>query len=140
MDYTVLRPYLLQYPKLAPSYRIFSYSQRIELPELDEDIGHTLVHYLYAGTYQTLKPRDISGNIDMTTEYRRSILIYCAARTYGLNGLVSHAKGNMGSFDKELSIFDILGLAREIYSKLPADEIWFPDYLKRRSRLHSRWM
>ncbi len=125
MDYTVLRPYLLQYPKLLPSY-----GQRIELPELDEDIGHTFVHYFYTGTYQTLKPRDFSGNIDTATEYRRSVLVYCAARKYGLDGLVLHAKGNMGSFDKGLSIFEILGLVREVYPKLPADEVWLPDYLK----------
>lgn len=130
VDYSVLRPYLLQYPKLAPSYGPYSYTENLELPELDDDVGHTLVHYLYTGTYQTLKPQAVVGNIDSTTEYRRSVLIYCAARTYGLDGLILLAKDNMGSSDKGLSIFDILGVAREVYPKLSANETWFPDYIK----------
>jgi hypothetical protein len=38
----------------------------MRFPELDEDIGHTFIHYLYTGDYQTLKPsstRELSSII-----------------------------------------------------------------------------
>lgn len=102
----------------------------IELPEVDEDIGHTLVHYLYTGTYQTLKPHGASGPPNSAMEYRRGILVYCTARLYQLDSLVEHAIRNMGLFDKQLPIFDILDIITDIYPKLRADEIWLLDYLK----------
>jgi hypothetical protein len=102
----------------------------IRLPQVDEDIGHTLVHYLYTGTYQTLKPQGILGPPDNTTEYGRSILVYYTARSYGLDLLAEHAIRNMELFDKGLSIFQILDVARYIYSKLHGDEMLPPDYLR----------
>ena len=106
---------------------LFRSDQTIWLSKLDQDIGYTLVHYLYTGAYQTLKQRNILGSAERTTEYRRSVLVYCAARSYRLDGLVTHAKRTIGRFDERLSILDI---AREAYPKLLGDEIWFPDYLK----------
>jgi hypothetical protein len=102
----------------------------IELPEVDEDIGHTLVHYLLTGAYQTLQPQDDLDTPNSTTEYQRSILVYCTARRYGLDTLTDHARRNMGLFDKRLTIFEILDIARDMYSKFTEDEIWFPNYLK----------
>lgn len=68
----------------------------------------------------------------MITEYRKSVLIYCAAKMYKLNDLILHAKNNMRSFNKELSIFNILSFAKKVYLKLSADKIWFSDYLKKK--------
>jgi hypothetical protein len=99
----------------------------IELPQVDEDIGHTLVHYLYTGTYQTLKSQGVSCPL---TEYRRGILVYCVARLYELNGLADHAIRIIGLFDKMLSIFQVLDIASNVYPKLLEDETWLPDYLK----------
>jgi hypothetical protein len=104
--------------------------QIIELPEVDEDIGHTLVHYLLTGAYQTLKPQDDLGTPNSTTEYRRSILVYFTASKYGLDILTDHARRNMELFDKRLTIFEILDVARDTYPKLTEDEIWFLNYLK----------
>jgi hypothetical protein len=132
--YTVPHHYASQSPEWIFPPTFFdpysTYERKIELPEVDEDIGHTLVHYLYTGAYQTLKPQGVSGPPDSTTEYRRGILVYCAARSYRLDGLTDHAMRNMGLFDKHLSIFDILDIVREMYPKLLGDEIWLPDYLK----------
>jgi hypothetical protein len=99
---------------------------------LDEDIGHTLVHYLYTGTYQTLKLRGGSDDAGRITEYRISVLAYCAARMYGLNGLNRFAKDNIERLGKGIPIFDFLDVTREAYPKLPEDETWFSDHLKKR--------
>jgi hypothetical protein len=105
-------------------------NQTVNLHNVDEDIGHTLVHYLYTGIYQTLKLHDVSDGSNRTTEYRRAGLVYCAARLYGLDRLAEHAIQNMELFEKGLSAFHIWDIARELYPKLRADEIWFPTYLK----------
>jgi hypothetical protein len=104
-------------------------SWTIELPEVDEDIGHTLVHYLYTGSYQTLKPQGVSGPPDNITEYRRAALVYCSARLYQLDDLAKHAIEKMQLFDEGLSIFQILDIAKDVYPKLLDEDLWLPEYL-----------
>src|SRR5438034_1497253 len=76
--YTVLQKFLCQSPKWADACTSNSWSRVIALPEVDEDLGHTLVHYLYTGTYQTLKLQDASVDTmsKRITEYRRNIQLY----------------------------------------------------------------
>ncbi|KAF2804327.1 uncharacterized protein BDZ99DRAFT_545605, partial [Mytilinidion resinicola] len=134
VSYTVPELYARQSPKWAYSSNPIGpfgpYRRTVELPEVDEDIGHTLVHYLYTGTYQTLKPRGVFGTPKTTTEYRRGFLVYYIARLYGLDGLAEHAIKNMEMFDQGLSIFEILDIARDLYPKFLKDENWLLDYLK----------
>jgi hypothetical protein len=132
VTYSVPRIYAGQSPQWtfpSDSFNPFS-TQTIELLDVDGDIGHTLVHYLYTGTYQTLKLQGVSDLSDSTTEYRRACLVYCTARLYELDSLAEHAVQNMKLFEKGLSIFQILKIARDVYPKLLGDEIWFPKYLK----------
>jgi hypothetical protein len=82
--------------KLRPFYK------NIELPDLDDDVGHTLVHYLYTGAYRTLKLRGVVQDIEKITEYKKSVLVYSAARTYGLNGLEMLAKTHMEILEEEI--------------------------------------
>ncbi|PWY80100.1 hypothetical protein BO83DRAFT_203406 [Aspergillus eucalypticola CBS 122712] len=93
----------------------------IALPDIDDDITHTIVHYLHTGTYQTLRH---SG--DWTkTEYRRSVLAYAAASKYELSGLLTLSKKYMQKLDKDLSIFDVLSVARKAITKIPDWDQWF---------------
>jgi hypothetical protein len=120
-----------QSPKwLAPTHWPGIFGRTIELPRVDEDIGHTLVHFLFSGEYQTLKPEGASGPLNNALEYRRAILVYYAAREYKLDGLVDHAKRKMEVYSEDLSIFQILDITSDVYSELPDGETWFPDYLK----------
>ncbi|KAE8147230.1 hypothetical protein BDV25DRAFT_36535 [Aspergillus avenaceus] len=97
--------------------------------EIDEDIGHTLVHYLYTGEYETL--RDSPPHIPRrTTEYKRSVLAYHAARKYGLEGLEAHAKHFMQVFDRDVTTSEIMRIARGVYGRLPRDERWFLEYVR----------
>lgn len=96
---------------------------------MDEDIGHTLVHYLYTGTYQTLGLLRVSGDVKRRTEYQSNIRLYCVARTYGLDGLELIAKSNISNFKEKISILDLLDIAEEAYRKLSDDEVWLTDYL-----------
>lgn len=127
VSYCVAQPYLCQYPKLESKRDEYSeWGINIQLPDIDEDIGHTLVHFLYTGEYQTLSPLAV---LDDAIEYKRSIRIYYVARGYELDDLVSHAKSKMRELEEGLSIFSILDIAVEVLPKLLPDETWFFEYI-----------
>ncbi|EFR02782.1 hypothetical protein MGYG_05781 [Nannizzia gypsea CBS 118893] len=103
----------------------------LTLPDVEEDIGHTIIHFLYTGKYETLGAEPMDG-LNITKEMQRSIQAYCAAKIYGLTGLETLAKVNIKQFSESSSIFDILHGARSIFSKLPKGEAWLPWYINTR--------
>ena len=117
------------------------WGNKIALPDVAKDIGHSLVHYLYTGTYQTMKPQTISeagpggainpANHDLL-EYRRSVRLYCVARTYGLDELKRLSMHHIEISRDGISIWDVLDITEEAYEKLPDDEVWLTEYLKRK--------
>lgn len=88
---------------------------------MDEDNSHALVHYLYTGTYQTLKLTDVSANasenttglegrgkarkLDRLLEYKKSLRLYCTAKTYDLSRLETLCKVQIESFEDGISIW-----------------------------------
>ena len=82
--------YLSDYPQLQTG--TFFGSSHVKLSEVDEDIGHTFVHFLYTGTYETLSPRPCSDIHVVPREFERSVQVYRAAKTYGVHGLEELAK------------------------------------------------
>jgi hypothetical protein len=105
--------------------------QTARFPEVDDDIAHTFIHYLYTGDYQTLKPVSTRGTPWHTIEYNRSVLAYHAGVHCGLTGLAEHGKYYMQIFDKEVSIFDIISLGRKHFSRI-FEDTWFSRYLTRK--------
>lgn len=96
---------------------------------MDEDIGQTIIHYLYTGEYQTLKLP--STYESPRVEYTRSVFAYRAAVSHGLDGLAEHAKRYMQIFDKEVSIMEIISLGRKAFPRI-SEEPWFSEYLTAR--------
>jgi len=106
--YTVPKHFVSQYPAWADK-------SIVNLSDVDDDIGHTLVHFLYTGTYQTLKPSsvsngDVSGDI---LEYKRSLKVYSVAKTYGLGELEHYAREKIQRYGSEMSITDVLAVAED---------------------------
>ncbi|KAI9730735.1 MAG: hypothetical protein M1834_005704 [Cirrosporium novae-zelandiae] len=132
VPYHVLKDFLYQSPILADACKFNAWT--IELSDVDEDLGHTVVHYLYTGTYQTLKSRDASGDATSrnNTEYKRSIRLYYVARTYSLRGLELLAKNNIIRLEKGVPISEFLDAAEDVFPRLPRREVWFVEYLKKR--------
>lgn len=107
-----------------------SRNRRIILGDIDADIGHTILHFLYKGKYETIAYADIQPETDrIEIEYKRSVQVYYAARMYGLHGLDTLARNYIMVLSESLSIFQILRGVRLIFSKLPEDEEWFHNYL-----------
>lgn len=88
------------------------------------------MHFLYSGTYETLDSPLEEGTSDVAREHKRSILVYQASRSYGLSDLEVMAKEKIKRLGKEIPIREILEATRDVFSSLPADETWLPDYLE----------
>ncbi|KAL4788951.1 hypothetical protein BDV19DRAFT_395512 [Aspergillus venezuelensis] len=97
----------------------------IVLGDVNEDIGHTLIHFLYTGQYETL-----NSGYNLAREYQRCALAYETARRYGLLGLEAVARKHIEHFGALVHLQDVLETARVICQHLPSDETWFKDYLK----------
>ncbi|KAL4929427.1 uncharacterized protein BDV17DRAFT_74774 [Aspergillus undulatus] len=107
---------------IADQYPFLLYSPQpngsliVRLGDVDEDIGHTFMHYLYTGNYETQKPFPLDANSDTTRgklEFTRSMLAYRAAMTYGLPELAELAQGYMQTFVKHVDVLEMINLARE---------------------------
>ncbi|GMF82062.1 unnamed protein product [Aspergillus oryzae] len=103
----------------------------ITLSDVDERIGHTLMHYLYTGDFQVQKASSNSGTPKQQVYYAQSVLAYCTATKYSLSGLQDHAKGFMEAFGPSISIHDIVDLAREVYSRI-GEDLWYLQHLTAR--------
>ncbi|KAF2739550.1 hypothetical protein EJ04DRAFT_519613 [Polyplosphaeria fusca] len=102
----------------------------IALPELDEATAHTLVHYLYTAGYQVLRSQESVMDRALMA-YKLATSTYCAATRYKLQGLADLAKLKITSLDENLSIVEILSVAREsAFPGLPEDEEWYPRYVE----------
>ena len=105
-----------------------SWDYHVTLPHVDEDIGHTLIHYLHTGDYQTLAHHHPCEVPECTTEYNRSLLAYRAALHYDLEGLAKHAKNQIQRLDKDISLFNIISLVRRVFPAVSGDS-WLSEYL-----------
>jgi hypothetical protein len=104
--------------------------QSLSLPELDIATAHSLVHYLYTGKYQTLGTQASSDKV-IPEGYKLSACVYCAAVRYKLPGLVALAMEKIASFDDDVSIFDVLAVARDYaFPLLPEEDAWYPTYVE----------
>jgi hypothetical protein len=100
---------------------------KIKLPDVREDLGHILVHYLYTRTYQPLQSQ-VSD--DKAVEFKRNVHLYGIATKYDLAGLKPTARSNIQYTDGEVTIFDILDAAKEVYQALVKYDFWLKYYLK----------
>ena len=116
-----------QYSGLKKRLDTSSSDARIELREVDEEIGHTLIHYIYTHCYETLGLGSLPDDVKNTAEFKRSVLAYCAARLCGIVPLEEVTKLKMEEFRHGLSVFDIQRITEEVSSKLPQKNDWFSE-------------
>jgi hypothetical protein len=95
---------------------------------VDEDVGHTLIHYLHALVYQSLQTPESTPRI----EHRRSVLVYSTAVKYGIEGLATIAKQEIQKYDGVVTVVDIVAACRDAYNNYPGDDPWLLKYLQER--------
>ncbi|KAL2821431.1 hypothetical protein BDW59DRAFT_174159 [Aspergillus cavernicola] len=125
-NYSIPENYIQGHLLQTRQYR----NSRIILEDINADIGHTILHFLYKGEYETIADREIHPDTSrVELEYKRSVQVYYAARKYEIHGLETLAQNYIESLSESLSVFQILQGARMIFSRLSEDETWFHDYL-----------
>ncbi|KAL2817715.1 hypothetical protein BDW59DRAFT_165872 [Aspergillus cavernicola] len=107
------------------------------LPDVDEDVAHTVGNYFLAGAYQTLAKGPDEQISHRTLEYRRTVLTYRAAVRYGINGLVAHARRYMCLFSPHIPTMDIIDIGRKTFPRISQDT-WYASYLAQEIRRRYR--
>lgn len=102
------------------------------LHDIHEDAGHTLVHFLYSGEYETINEPLNEDTSDIGREYKRSILVYQASRKYGVDALEARAQKYIQHFGDGLPLHDMLRITRDVFSRLPEGESWLPCFINTR--------
>jgi hypothetical protein len=128
-SYGIPGEYLRKCPQLD---RDWSSDPNLTLTDVHEDAGHTFANFLYTGTYETTRSTLDQGTSRVAIEFRRSVLVYQASRTYGLPILEALARKYLEYFGESIPISDIIIAARQVFPRLPDDETWLPSYIKRR--------
>lgn len=100
------------------------------MPELDEATAHAVIHYLYTGRYQALNTQ-VEIDKAVVLSYKIGTCVYCAAVRYKLPGLAELAKEKIVSFGENVTISNVLAMARDhAFPLLPEEETWYPLYLE----------
>lgn len=107
----------------------------IYLPDIDENTGHVLVHYLYTGAYQTLDNTKTSPDKEASVEFKRAFLAYAVAKTYELAGLQQLAMHKIEHHGAGMTIFDVIQALNEDFSTLQGRIDWFQHYLNEKVKV-----
>ncbi|KAF3066180.1 hypothetical protein CFAM422_009404 [Trichoderma lentiforme] len=122
-------PHLLsQSHKLEAMYQ----ETRLKFPDVSDDVGHVMIHYLYTGTYQSLRPEDSELQKALATEFSTSIRTYNAAETYELPNLAELAKAEIERLGEKLQISLVFDILREVCPNPGAGDVWLSNFLKNR--------
>jgi hypothetical protein len=87
--------------------------------------GHTLVHYLYTGTYQTLGVKVENAVAPAHIKLKQALLTFVLASAYGIQDLERLAKEQIEIYGGRMSFVQVLD-----FSKMT--RCWFHEYLQAR--------
>lgn len=122
-------PHLLsQSPKLDAMYQ----ETRLKFPDVSDDVGHVMIHYLYTGTYQSLRPEGSEVQKALATEFSTSIRAYNAAETYELPNLAELAKAEIERLGEKLQVSLVFDILREVCPNPGTGDVWLNNFLKNR--------
>ncbi|BCS05445.1 uncharacterized protein AKAW2_81246S [Aspergillus luchuensis] len=123
--YAIPEYYVLKIPNLK-----FAYMKEFSLEEMYADIGHTFIHYLYTGEYQTLAASpNTPPSKARAREFKRSVYAFHMAQRHQIQGLLDHAQRYMHTFVDSVSTLELLKIAREVYATMFSGRKWFEDFV-----------
>ncbi|KAL5371613.1 hypothetical protein PMIN06_012783 [Paraphaeosphaeria minitans] len=123
--------YVSKHLLCSPNWSHIDPCGEISLPDISADTGHTLVHYLYTGRFQTLG-LEVDGFASQAGyAFKQALLTYVTAVTYSLLGLEQLAKQHIEEHGACLEIVIIFKTIDEGFSKFGCYG-WFCEYLEDR--------
>ena len=93
--------------------------------------GHTLVHYLYTGTYQTPETKEKDVATPAHIQFKHALLTFVLASTYELKELERLAKEQIKIHGRHMDLAEVLDAVRKDFSQMAWS--WFHEYLHARA-------
>jgi len=92
------------------------YNHNVVVPQISEDVGHVIIHYMYTGEYQVLK-KYYAGILmsDNKEEFRMALTVLFASETYHLSGLNELAKSEVTRLREDFPISIMLQAIDDIF-------------------------
>ena len=97
--------------------------RELDLSDLDRDVAHIIVHFIYSGQYE-------SGMWSSTTsDYLEAMRVNSAALRFGIKDLAVLAKEKIERLAGQMEALKALRLTKEALSQLPNDDAWMPGHV-----------
>lgn len=104
----------------------------INLPEEYEDAAHTILHFLFSSSYETIAhDPNLSTKERISTEYKRGILAYLFASNYNIPALAASSSLRIERFGSHLTMVEKLEPISAVYHLADANDDWLPAYIRR---------
>ncbi|KAI1464044.1 uncharacterized protein F4812DRAFT_444327 [Daldinia caldariorum] len=94
------------------------------------DCGHVIVHYLFTGTYQCLKPEGASQQDRDIAEFTTCARVYKIAGDYLLFGLRNLTRDEMERLARRLQVTQLLDVMKDVHPTIKDTDIWLRHFLK----------
>ncbi|KAL6416156.1 hypothetical protein AUP68_00369 [Ilyonectria robusta] len=109
-------------------------SNILTIQDVSLDAGHVIVHFLYKGRYQCLKPKGETAQDKRTAEFATSLRVYSAARDYRLPRLRILATRQIRRLGDGLSLPCMLDILHDEHPNLCDEDDWLETYIASRTR------
>jgi hypothetical protein len=103
-------------------------------PDVDIQTGHTLVHYLYKGSYEAPVANNSPTSLHACTKLKAALLVYIATNDHALPRLQHLATSEIEEHGSRLDLVEILDAIDGDFSKLCQDS-WVHEYLRRKVKV-----
>ncbi|CAI7659774.1 unnamed protein product [Penicillium bialowiezense] len=110
--YGILKSHIQKYPLLIEG-------------DIHGAAGHTVVHFLYTGTYETIDSPVDGGYWHVTfeeQEFQKNVYVYQASRSCNIPDLTKLALEHIGEHSRGVPTPEILHWTAKIFPNLPKDE------------------
>jgi hypothetical protein len=99
-----------------------------DLSDIDLETGHTLVHFFYTGTYQSL------SNSNSATGFKRAILVLIALQSWYVPDLQHLTKQEIEKHAATLEVFEILDAVKDDFARINSQG-WVYDFLREKAQV-----
>lgn len=106
----------------------------IDLPDVEPDTGHIIVHFLHTGQYQALRNgEEDSASSHSKSDFKKAIAALMAAKKYRLTGLQELAKDIITECVGEIGIAQVAhGIDKDTLAELQEDAGWLQNLVLRK--------
>ncbi|KAH7024610.1 uncharacterized protein B0I36DRAFT_352825 [Microdochium trichocladiopsis] len=119
-----------RFPKL---HALVSTHNEVDMHDVSGAAGHTIVNYLYNGTYEILTSVNDAGMPASHNDdaLHSSLEVYAAARKFQLDALQKSAEEDIKSRTAHIKPLDALALVKKVFPFHDAGDTWLRGYMKK---------